>query len=136
MKDTINVGMTHQTTQKVEFKHTAAAMGNEGVEVYSTPHMLELMELTCKELMDPYLDEGEGSVGMSVDLKHLGATPIGMTITCDAELIAVEGKKLSFKLTCRDDAEKVGEAVHHRFVIDMKPFLENVAKKKAKFEAQ
>ena len=88
------------------------------------------MEFTCVEAIKPYLDEGEGSVGISIEIRHIAPTPVGMNITSNAELVKVDGVKMEFKVEVFDDDEKVGEGIHKRAVIDMDKFFNMVDKKK------
>ena len=69
--------------------------------VFSTPSMINLMELTCAKLMDNCLEEGKGSVGMSVEVKHLASTPCGKKVRCEVEITeVVNGKKVTFEDSC------------------------------------
>jgi fluoroacetyl-CoA thioesterase len=75
--------------------------------------------------------EGEKTVGTHVDLSHLAATPIGMKVTAEVELVAVEGQKLRFKVECRDEKEIIGAGFHERFIVDAAKFMARVEKKAA-----
>ena len=79
----IQVGMKHKESVEVTWEMTAEKLGNEGVIVFSTPEMLSFLEITCRHCVEPHLKEGEGTVGISVDLKHMASTPIGMNVTCE-----------------------------------------------------
>jgi len=81
------------------------------------------VEWTCIEALEPYLDAGERTVGTQMNLAHTAATPIGMAVTISVELIAVERRKLRFRVAGRDDAGPIGEGVHERAVIDAAKFL-------------
>jgi fluoroacetyl-CoA thioesterase len=99
--------------------------------VFATACMVAFVETTCIEALAPYLAEGEKTVGTHVDLSHLAATPIGMKVTAEVELVAVEGRKLRFKVECRDDKEIIGAGFHERFVIDAAKFMTRLEKKAA-----
>ena len=97
--------------------------------VFATAFMVGLVEWTCVEALRPCLDEGEHSVGTQIDVSHVAATPIGMTVTSEVELIGVEGRRLSFKATCRDEAGVIGSGFHERAVIVREDFMSRVARK-------
>jgi fluoroacetyl-CoA thioesterase len=101
-------------------------------DVFATPCLGGLMERVSAELINEHLNPGEQSVGISMDLKHSAATPLGMTIRVRTEVTAVEGRKLTFKLEAFDEVEKIGEAVHERFIINADKFNARVAEKAGK----
>ncbi|PKN85674.1 MAG: hypothetical protein CVU46_10210 [Chloroflexi bacterium HGW-Chloroflexi-8] len=115
----------------VSEKDTAAAIGEQfGLPaVLSTPQIVNLMETAAYTAMAPYLKEGQSSVGASINIKHLAATPIGMKVRFRAEVTAVEGRRLTFKVEAWDEVEKVAEGEHGRFIIDIKRFNDNFQKK-------
>jgi len=122
MKELIK-GLSGVKTQRVEYQHTAAALGNGSVEVFSTPHMLALIEMACASAVAEYLEEGEATVGTKVDLKHSAPTPVGMNVTAVADLEEVKGRILTFRIDVNDENKKVGEAVHTRAVVKLAKFL-------------
>lgn len=92
-------------------------------DVFSTPAMIGLMERTCVDLTEPYLDPDEQTVGIHVDVRHLAPTKIGRTVTVTAELLEVKGNKLRYAVLATDDeGKKIGEGTHRRAVIDTKRF--------------
>lgn len=97
--------------------------------VLATAFMVAFVEMTCVAALKPYLSPGEGSLGVHVDMSHLAATPIGMAVTAEVELVAVEGRKLRFKVAARDEKDLIGEGFHERFVIDLAKFNARVATK-------
>jgi len=98
--------------------------------VFATAHMIALVEWTCVAAIAPYIAPHRRTVGTRVDMTHSAATPIGMTVTAEVELIAVEGRKLRFRVACRDEAETIGEGFHERAIIDYDRFTARVAKKR------
>lgn len=90
------------------------------------------MERVSAELIDEHLQPGEQSVGISMDLKHMAATPLGMEVRVKTEITAVEGRKLTFHLEAYDEVEKIGEASHERFIIQADKFNARVAEKAKK----
>ncbi len=101
-------------------------------DVFATPCLGGLMERVSAELINEHLNPGEQSVGATMDLKHTAATPLGMIIRVRTEITAVEGRKLTFKLEAFDEVEKIGEAVHERFIINAEKFNARVAQKAKK----
>ena len=99
------------------------AMGSGTLEVFATPALAALAEKTCWESVAPALEPGTGTVGTELSLEHTAPTPVGMHVTCDSELIAVDGRKLTFEVTLRDEKGQVGHGMHQRFVIDEKKFF-------------
>jgi fluoroacetyl-CoA thioesterase len=100
--------------------------------VFAMAYMVAFIEFACVELLTGYLDEGEGSVGTYVDVSHIAATPIGMLVTAEVELVEAEGRKLRFKVTCCDEADEIGKGFHERFIIDRAKFMSRVTAKHAR----
>ena len=101
---------------------TARSMGSGNLEVYATPAMIALMEGPAAESVKSELDEGKGSVGTSIKVKHLAATPIGMRVRCESELIEASGRRLVFRVSAFDEKDKIGEGTHERFIISNDKF--------------
>jgi fluoroacetyl-CoA thioesterase len=99
------------------------------VPVLSTPHLIALMEGAAQAAIAPHLEAGQTAVGTVVEMKHLAATPVGMQVRVRAEVVAVDGRRLRFRVEAWDAVEKVGEAEHERFVIDQDRFMKRVAEK-------
>jgi fluoroacetyl-CoA thioesterase len=91
--------------------------------VFATAFMVGFVEDTCVAALKPHLAPGQRSVGTHVNVSHSAATPIGMKATCEVELVAVEGRKLTFKVLCTDEKGPIGEGFHERFLIDLDRFL-------------
>ena len=104
-------------------ENTAAVMGSGTLPVFATPALVALMEKAAMSSVLDALEDGMGSVGTQMCVKHVSATPIGMKVTCESELVAVEGRKLVFKITASDACGMVGEAEHERFIIQNEKFL-------------
>jgi len=100
--------------------------------VFATAMMVAFIEWACLEALRPYLDEGENTVGTHMDVSHVAATPIGMTVTAQVELVQIQGRKLRFKVSCRDDVDLIGEGFHERFIIEGAKFAVRVAAKAAR----
>ncbi len=125
-------GIVGEVEVVVSPQMTASAVGNEGVEVLSTPHLIGLMEDAATKAVQPYLPAGGGTVGILVNIKHLAATPVGMRVRARAVLREVDGRRFVFDVEAHDDQEKVGEGVHERFQIQMDRFLDRVSEKARK----
>lgn len=100
-------------------------------EVFATGFMVGLIEAACQLAIKPYLDwPREQSLGTHVSFSHLAATPPGLTVTIECEVIAVEGRKVAFRATAHDGHDLISEGTHERVVIDAARFAERVARKK------
>ena len=102
---------------------SAKNVGSGLLPVFATPSMIALMENTAFESVAEYLEEGCGTVGTSLNVKHVAATPIGMKVTCETELIKVDGRALTFEVKAYDECGLIGEGLHERFVIAEEKFL-------------
>ncbi len=122
----LEVGMKHSVELVVDKSKTAAAAGSGGLEVFGTPYMIALMECTCKELAQKELDDSQGTVGISISTNHKAATPMGMKVTCEAELVEIDRSRLVFNVVCSDELDVIGEGQHQRFIIDNEKFLAGV----------
>jgi len=112
-------------------EYTAKHLGSGNVMVLATPAMIMLMERTALSSVDPLLPVGQRTVGTWLDVKHLAATPLGMTVRIHTELLEVEGRRLKFRVEAFDDVEKVGEGLHERFIIDVDKFQKKIAEKRS-----
>ncbi len=106
-------------------------LGHAGARVLSTPHMIGFMEMTCRNLIKEHVAQHEDSVGTQVDVKHLAATPIGMNVRFSAEVLAIDGRRVTLAVEAWDEVEKVGEGTHERFLIDVERFASKVQQKAA-----
>ena len=123
MKATLKPGLTHRFTYQVPQNKTVPHLYPEVAdfqampEVFATGFMVGLMEWTCMQLLAPHLDPGEGSLGVHIDVSHTAATPPGLTVTVDAECLAVDGPRITFKVKAHDGVDLIGEGRHQRFVV-------------------
>jgi fluoroacetyl-CoA thioesterase len=135
MKATLKPGLKHRFSYQVPENKTVPHTYPESdiianmPKVFATGFMIVLMEWTCAELLAPHLDEGEGSLGTHVDVSHLAATVPGQTVTVDAELVAVEGRKLTFQVSAHDGIDLIGEGRHERVVVAWDRFNAKLAEK-------
>ena len=120
----IFVGMKGEASTLVEREDTAAEVGSGSLLVYATPCMVALMEGAACEAINEALTEDQSSVGISLNIEHLSATPVGLEVRAEAEVTAVEGKIITFAITAYDEAGKIGEGTHKRCVISSQKFLD------------
>lgn len=119
----ITVGLKGRAETVVTENNTAAAVGSGLVPVFATPFMIAIMENAAVNALLPHLAEDEGSVGTHLDVSHDAATPIGMKVWAEAEVLAVEGKKITFAVAAFDEAGSIGKGTHERFIIKPERFL-------------
>ena len=125
----LNPGLSAELSITVSEADTASRWGSGLVPVYSTPALVGLMEAAAVKALDGQLEPGQTSVGGHIDVQHLAATPVGMVVRARAELTGVEGRKLSFHVEAWDEVEKIGEALHERFVVNTQKFVERARQK-------
>lgn len=124
-----DIGLGGTAALVVAPEHTARALGSGNVPVFSTPRLVALMEQAAVNAIADRLAPGETSVGTTIDIAHLAATPVGATVRAEARLVAVNGRELTFDVTAYDDIEKIGEGRHRRMIVNVGRFLERVGKK-------
>lgn len=127
----LTTGIKGKQELVVAKENTAKAMGSGTLEVFATPAMIALMEKTAYESVAPELEEGSGTVGTALNVKHVAASPVGMKITCESELVKVDGRALTFSVKAYDEKGLIGEGEHERFIIYNEKFQ---AKADAKLE--
>lgn len=125
----IEPGLTNQIVRRVEEQHLANRWGSGLADVLATPVLVAFCEECARLAVDPLLPDGQQTVGTSIDIRHQAATPPGMHVTIRAELTRVAGRRLCFRIQAWDDAERVGDAQHERFIIDVARFQRRVAEK-------
>jgi predicted thioesterase len=118
----ITVGTTREETLLVTSEVATDFLGMEEARVLATPWMILWMERTSRQAVHPLLDEGYDTVGTEVHVKHLAATPIGMSVTFRSEVIEVNDRRLTFKVEAWNEKEKVGEGTHGRVIINVAKF--------------
>jgi len=124
-------GLVGQAQMVVREENTARHLGSGDVAVLATPEMIRLMERASVAAVDHLLPEGRRTVGVHVDVRHLAATPLGMRVTARAELVAVEGRRLTFRVEAFDEVERVGEGQHQRVIVELERFRGRVEAKRS-----
>jgi len=124
-------GMTFEVEHLVTDELTAHRMGNVGFRVLATPMIFAWFEEAARTLAAAHLPPGLGTVGSMVTLRHLAATPVGMTVRVKATLREVNGRRLLFDLEAHDEKEKIAEGQNERFVVSLEKFLEKLARKQS-----
>jgi fluoroacetyl-CoA thioesterase len=115
----------------VGVEQTAPSIGSGKVPVLATPVMINVIEAAALAAVEHLLPPGHQSLGIHLDVRHFAATPIGMHVKATAELTAVEGRTLSFKVEARDDKEPIGGGTHERVVVNVARFDERIHRKLA-----
>ncbi len=122
-------GMKGQVDTLVEREDTAQLVGSGDLLVYATPCMIALMEGAACEAIAPAIPEGKTSVGTYLEISHLAATPVGLTVRAEAEVTAVEGSTVTFQVTAWDETGKIGEGIHKRAIVTAQKFLDKTYNK-------
>jgi len=128
MEITLEKGLKHVEEMQVTANDTASKYGSGMVEVFATPAMIAFMEKTAMLTVLSHLPAGFNTVGTEVCVKHIKATSVGMKVTCEAELIEVDGKRLVFKVVAKDEQGEIGNGTHERFVINTEKFMSKITK--------
>lgn len=123
---TITVGQDFTFEKVAEPMESAAALGSGGLEVFSTPSLVALFEVTAKRGVDALLPEGHSTVGIEIQVKHQKATRIGKKVRCTATVTAVEGRKISFSGEMWDEDGRIGVGTHTRCVVNDEEFLKRL----------
>ena len=126
----IPIGTTAERRLLVTPDNTIEFLENDEARVLATPWMIAHMEMTAREAVKPLLDEGEDCVGTEVNVRHLAATPVGMSVRFEARVTSVEGKRVRFVVEAWDEKEKIGEGTHERYVIYVPKFASRLALKR------
>ncbi|MFI4949211.1 MAG: thioesterase family protein [Alphaproteobacteria bacterium] len=133
--DDLKPGLRHSETLTVSEALAVPAQarlfspGTEMPPVFATAQMIAFVEWTCVHALAPYLGPQQRTVGTRVEMTHTAATPIGMNVTAEVELVSFDGRTLRFKAICRDEKEPIGEGFHERTVIEHDRFMARLARK-------
>ena len=128
----LQTGMKGQMTMTVKQENTAEVMKSGTLQVFATPAMIALMEETAWKSVAGELEDGCATVGTGINVRHLSASPVGMEITCHTTLTEIDGRRLVFSVDIEDEAGRIGEGTHERFIIESEKFLKKAEKKREK----
>ena len=131
MKESLRPGVSRVDRIEVDRDRTIEFMGEEG-RVYGTPYLVRDIEQTCRQLLLDHGDAGEDSVGTDVAIKHLAPTLLGMTVEITVTVKTVEGRKVVFEISAKDDIDPISTGTHGRFVVDVAKTVERLKAKAAK----
>ena len=136
MRDSLVVGIRYQHTFKVPTSKTVPALYPEAEEflampeVFATGFLVGFLEWACIKAINPHLDfPEEQTVGTHINVSHEAATPVGLTVTANVELIMIEGRKLTFKVEANDGVDLISRGTHERFIINKEKFNTKLAAK-------
>ncbi len=127
--DAVKAGLKGRVDLTVGDEHTAPSVGSGAIHVLGTPVMINLMEAAALDAAEHLMPEGHQSLGIHVDISHVAATPVGMKVHATAEVTAVEGNRIRFRVEAHDEAEIIGEGTHERIVVNVERFDRRVQKK-------
>ncbi len=127
----IELGLKAEEELVVANEHTAPHVGSGAVPVLATPVLINMFEAAALAAVEDLLPEGYQTVGTRLDVRHYAATPVGMKVHAQAQLVAVEGRMLHFRLNARDEHEPIGEGWHERIIIKLGRFDQRMADKLA-----
>ncbi len=127
----VPIGTSHQLRRRVTDDIAINFLGLDGARVLATPAMIMLLEMTCRDSILPHLDAGFDSVGTEVKVRHLAATPMGMEATFQSEVIAVDDRRVRFKVVAFDEKEQIADGTHERFIINVERFAQRLKEKMA-----
>lgn len=125
----IKVGNKGQAKSVVTESNTALEFGSGSVNVFATPAMVGLMEKAAIDAVDRFLPEGYASVGTSLKIRHMAATPIGVNVIAEAKLVEMDGPKLKFNVEAFDNSGKIGEGTHSRYIVKLADFMRKAESK-------
>jgi predicted thioesterase len=132
LKERLRSGLCAEVTTVVDASNTAEALGSGTVPVFATPAMAALVEAAAVKAVAAVLSGEQTTVGVYLDLQHLAATPLGLTVRAEAKLVQVEGRRLTFRVTAYDDVEQIGIGTHQRMLVDTDRFLARTRAKQPK----
>ena len=131
-----DLGLRHHATMRVGDAHGVPAQERlfggaaDMPPVFATAHMIAFVEWTCVTALAPYLSAEQRTVGTMVEMSHTAATPIGMQVTADIELVEVDGRRLRFKVSVHDEKEPIGDGFHERTIVDHDRFMTRLTRKR------
>lgn len=125
----VEIGIKGHQETIVTTVNVATNVGSGKVQVFATPMMIALMEKAATLSIEPVLEQGQSSVGTHINVSHCSATPMGMKVWAETEVIAIDRRKITFSVKAYDERGLIGEGTHERFIIDVDKFIEKAASK-------
>ena len=129
--EALKPGLQGRAELVVGEEHTAPRVGSGRVHVLATPVMINLIEAAALDAIERLLPQGHQSLGTVLNVRHIAATPVGMRVTASAEVVAVDGRTIRFRVEARDEKELIGDGAHERVVVNVAKFDQRVQKKLA-----
>ena len=126
----VTVGLKGRAQSQVSPENTAVAAGSGTLPVFATPWMCALMEKAAWTAVAPALEPGESTVGTKLEISHLSATPVGLSVWAESEVTLVDGKRIQFQVSAYDEKGLIGQGTHERFIVTDERFLAKAARKK------
>lgn len=115
----LEIGIKGYQEKTVTIDDTASSLGNEGVNVFSSPAMIGFMEMTCRHSVADYIGPDKTTVGIDFNIKHKASAPVGALVKCDTELLEIHKKRLVFSVKCYDDEKIIGDGIHQRYIVEV-----------------
>jgi predicted thioesterase len=129
LNDVLKPGLDGEKAETVTAENTAESWGSGGLAVYATPAMIALMEGAAVNAVGKLLPPGWSTVGTALEVKHLSATPPGLEVRAAAKLLEIDGRRLRFQVEAFDNAGKIGDGCHDRFIVENERFLKKISEK-------
>ena len=132
MRTALTVGIKGKRSMVVTHEDLASVMGSSsmGLDIFATPAMILLMEATAVQSILPYCAEGEGTVGSLLQIEHVAPTLEGAHVTCESELVEIDGRRLVFRVTASDECGVIGAGTHERYLITIQRFIDKAVNRK------
>ncbi|MEG1742943.1 MAG: thioesterase family protein [Clostridia bacterium] len=128
----VEIGIKSVLIAEVDGSNTAKNIQSGDLPVFATPSMIALAEKAACECIKPYLDSENTTVGTLINMRHVSATPIGMSVRCECVLSETDGKRLVFAISVYDKCGLIGEGTHERAVVNIKKFMAKTSEKREK----
>jgi fluoroacetyl-CoA thioesterase len=129
MRSKLELGRSYQNQTRVEEWMTAQKAGNAGVDVLSTPMLLQLVEEAAMQCIAPVLQPGQVTLGTHAEINHIAPTPVGLIVRVEVEVITFDGRRIEFAFSAFDEREKIAEGTHERYLADLATFKERIEEK-------
>jgi fluoroacetyl-CoA thioesterase len=129
MSEKLAIGRSYSLQSRVEEWMTAEKAGNKGVDVLSTPMLIQLIEEAAIHCLQPTLSEGQITLGTHIDIGHHRPVPVGFIVRTEVEVVMVDSPRVSFAVNVFDEQESVAEGTHERYVMDGAQFRARLEEK-------